>query len=223
MPSSATPRPPRSPTQGGKRRSAYAGAKPEGLVVGIDPDMNLRIGRNCDAAGCAGAFCGMRSNDVSQRVGEGRRRSPAGLSYELYKLTARLERAADELLRREQQVTYARFLALLGVRETNGSQRDLARWLGQTEPSKSRTVTVLADDGLLEVTRLEGAGNRRQLRLTTRGAQLVERCGQFLEGRFEELVRRSGVPYEAYQRHTRRRLAQLDAGQGRDAHSQETA
>jgi DNA-binding MarR family transcriptional regulator len=148
---------------------------------------------------------------------------PAGLSYELFKLTARLERAADELLRREQQVSYARFLALLGVWETNGSQRDLARWLGQTEPSASRMVTVLADDGLLEVTRLEGGGNRRQLRLTTRGAQLVERCGGLLEGRFEELVRRSGVPYEAYQRQTRRLLAQLDAGQARDADTQETA
>lgn len=94
---------------------------------------------------------------------------PPGLSYELYKLTALLERAADELLRREQGVSYARFLALLAAKETNGSQRDLARWLGQTEPSTSRMVTVLAADGLLEVTRLEGGGNRRRLRLTTRG------------------------------------------------------
>jgi DNA-binding MarR family transcriptional regulator len=139
------------------------------------------------------------------------------LSYELHKLTARLDRAADGMLRREQGVSYARFLALFAVHETNGSQRDLARWLGQTEPSTSRMVTVLADDGLLEVTRTEGAGNRRRLRLTTSGAQLVERCGHLLEGRFEELVRRSGVPYEAYQRHTRRLLHHLDAGQGRDA------
>jgi DNA-binding MarR family transcriptional regulator len=145
---------------------------------------------------------------------------PPGLSYELFKLTARLERAADELLRGEQGVSYARFLALLAAKETNGSQRDLARWLGQTEPSTSRMVTVLAADGLLEVTRLEGGGNRRRLRLTARGAQVVERCGHLLESRFEELVRRSGVPYEAYQRHTRRLLAQLDAGQGRDADAQ---
>ena len=59
------------------------------------------------------------------------------------------------------------------------------------------------------VARLGRGGNRRQLRLTTRGAQLVERCGRLLEGRFEELVRRSGVPYGAYQRHTRR-LLQLE-------------
>jgi DNA-binding MarR family transcriptional regulator len=138
---------------------------------------------------------------------------PPGLSYELHKLTARLNRAADELLDREQGISYARFLALFAVKETNGSQRDLAQWLGQTEPSTSRMVSVLADEGLLEVTRLEGAGNRRRLRLTNGGEHLVERCGRLLEGRFEELVRRSGVPYEPYQRHTRRLLHQLDAGQ----------
>lgn len=140
---------------------------------------------------------------------------PLGLSYELHMLTARLDRAADGLLRREQGISYSRFLALFAVRETNGSQRDLAQWLGQTEPSTSRMVSVLADDALVEVTRLEGAGNRRQLRLTDSGTQLVERCGRLLEGRFEDLVRSSGVPYESYRRHTRRLLHQLDGDQSR--------
>jgi DNA-binding MarR family transcriptional regulator len=144
-----------------------------------------------------------------------------GLSFELHKLTALLDRAADELLRREQGISYARFLALFAVWQTNGSQRDLARWLRQTEPSTSRMVTVLADEGLLEVTRPEGAGNRRQLRLTKSGAKLVERCGRLLEGRFEDIVRRSGVPYDSYQRHTLRLLEQLDADQRRNADVQE--
>ncbi len=81
---------------------------------------------------------------------------------------------------------------------------------------------VLADEGLLEVTRLEGAGNRRWLRLTKSGEQLVERCCRLLEGRFEDLVRHSGVPYEPYQRHTRRLLHQLDADQHLYAGAQET-
>ncbi|HET9060812.1 MAG TPA: hypothetical protein VFN61_12890 [Acidimicrobiales bacterium] len=145
---------------------------------------------------------------------------PKGLSYELFKLSARLERAADEMLRGEHGISYARFLALLAVKETKGSQRDVARWLRQTEPSTSRMVGLLADDGLLEVMRSEGGGNRRALHLTARGAKLVERCGQLLEGRFEELVRRSGVPYETYERHTRRLLAQLDAEQGAETVAQ---
>lgn len=131
-------------------------------------------------------------------------------------MTARLDRAADGLLRREEGISYARFLALFAVWETNGTQRDLAQWLGQTEASTSRMVTVLAGEGLLEVTRREGAGNRHRLRLTTSGAQLAERCGRLLEGRFEDVVRRSGVPYVSYQRHTRRLLDQLEADQRRD-------
>lgn len=145
------------------------------------------------------------------------------LSYELHILTARLDRAADGLLRREHGISYARFLALLGVRETNGSQRDIARWLGQTEPSTSRMVTVLANEGLLEATRPEGGGNRRQLRLTDCGTQLVERCGRLLEGRFENLVRSSGVPYESYRRHTRRLLDQIVDDQRRSNDDRWTA
>jgi hypothetical protein len=55
-----------------------------------------------------------------------------------------------------------------------------------------------------------GAGNRNRLELSELGAGLVDRCGGLLERRFEELVKRSGVPFAAYQRHTRRLLNQLD-------------
>ena len=84
-------------------------------------------------------------------------------------------------------------------------------------------VSVLAGEGLLDVTRLEGAGNRRSLQLTISGEQLVERCCRLLEGRFEEMVRRSEVPYDSYQRQTRRLLRQLDADQRRNAGAQETS
>lgn len=138
---------------------------------------------------------------------------PNSLTFELHQLTSRLDRAADGLLRRQAGVSYSRFLALFAVREGRSSQRELAGWLGQTEPSTSRMVGVLADEGLLEVVTVARSGNRRALRLTEAGAELVDRCGRLLEGRFEELVTRSGVSYKAYQRHTRRLLAQLDADQ----------
>lgn len=132
------------------------------------------------------------------------------LSYELHKLTARLDRAADNLLRTHEGVSYSRFLALFAIREGAASQRELAQWLGQTEPSTSRMVGVLAEQQLLIVSRVAGAGNRNRLELSELGAGLVDRCGGLLERRFEELVKRSGVPFAAYQRHTRRLLNQLD-------------
>src|ERR1700759_1790112 len=118
------------------------------------------------------------------------------LSYELHKLTARLDRAADGILQRQEGISYARFLALFAVRETGGSQRELAAWLGLTGPSTSRLVSVLATAGLLTATKAAG-GNRRQVQLTERGAATVGRCAALLEGLFEELMRLSGVPYEA--------------------------
>jgi hypothetical protein len=106
-----------------------------------------------------------------------------GLSYELHKLTARLDRAADGLLRQEERTSYSRFLTLFA-------------------------------EGLLEVGRVDGGGNRRRLRLTTGGTRLVERSGHLLEGRFDELVGRSGVPYDSYQGHTRSLLDHLDLVDG---------
>jgi DNA-binding MarR family transcriptional regulator len=138
---------------------------------------------------------------------------PTALSYELHKLTARLDRAADGLLRSQVGLSYSRFLALFAVSEGAESQRELARWLGQTEPSTSRMVRVLVAQGWLNATTVAGEGNRRRLQLTERGTELVDRCGRLLERRFEDLVTSSGVPYAAYQRHTRRLLAQLDSDQ----------
>jgi len=136
---------------------------------------------------------------------------PRRLSYELHKLTARLDRVADGLLREAAGVSYARFLALFAVRECGGTQRDMARWLGLSEPSTSRMVRVLADDGFLEVKTLAGQGNRRQVQLTAKGDELIDRCGELLEARFEAFVKLCGVDYRTYQDQTRRLLDKLEA------------
>ena len=108
-------------------------------------------------------------------------------------------------------MSYARFLALFAVRECGGTQRDMARWLGLSEPSASRMVRVLAEDGLLEVKSLAGQGNRRQVQLTAKGDELTDRCGELLEGRFETFVKLCGVDYRTYQDQTRRLLDKLEA------------
>ena len=137
---------------------------------------------------------------------------PRRLSYELHKLTARLDRAADQLLRESAGLSYHRFLALFAARECGGTQRDIAGWLGLSEPSASRMVRVLADDGLLEVKTIAGQGNRRQVQLTANGDQLVGRCCELLEARFEAFVKFCGVDYWTYQDQTRRLLDKLEAG-----------
>lgn len=133
------------------------------------------------------------------------------LTYDLHKLTARLDRAADRILREREGVSYSRFLTLFAVKNGAENQRALAGWLGQSEPSTSRMVGLLAGEGLLDVRRIPGAGNARHLRLTSAGLGLVDRGGRLLEARFEELLERSGVSRASYQRQTRRLLEHLDA------------
>jgi DNA-binding MarR family transcriptional regulator len=139
------------------------------------------------------------------------------LSLGLHTLTARLDRAADRILRAEQALSYRRFLVLfmVGMLGTP-TQRALAERLGVTEPSVSRMIGALAGTGLLDAHPDPAGGNRRRLSLTPSGRELVQRCGELLEGRLAALVEASGVPYDVYARYTNQLLAALDSGENGD-------
>src|SRR4030095_7941318 len=117
------------------------------------------------------------------------------LSLALHTLTARLDRAADRILRAEQDLSYRRFLVLFMV-DLLGTptQRALAERLGVTEPSVSRMTGELARTGLLDVRPDPVGGDRRQLRLTASGRDLVRGCRQLLEGRLAGPMADRGVP-----------------------------
>jgi DNA-binding MarR family transcriptional regulator len=137
------------------------------------------------------------------------------LSRSLHKLTARLDRAADAILRVEVGVSYSRFLALYMVGSDGAdTQRALADRLGVSEPSVSRMVRVLADDGWLQTLPDPAGGNRNRLRLTASGEQLVQRWGAELEERLAALLDTAGVSYGTYRTHTMRLLAALDGQPG---------
>jgi DNA-binding MarR family transcriptional regulator len=131
------------------------------------------------------------------------------LSFDLHALTARLDRAADRILREREGLSYARFMILFWIGELGPStQRDIAARLGVTEPSVSRMIAVLADLRLL--TREPVKGNRRALALTAEGRAIVRRSCAHLEAELETLVTASGVPYARYADHTRRLADALD-------------
>ncbi len=91
------------------------------------------------------------------------------------------------------------------------TQRSLAERLGVSEPSVSRLVRLLADDGWLRAASEPGDGHRNRLRLTAAGDQLVQRWGGELEERFAALLEAAGVPYRAYRTHTHRLLETLES------------
>lgn len=136
------------------------------------------------------------------------------LGRALHTLTARLDRAADQFLRAESDLSYSRFLALYMVGDLGAdTQRALAKGLGVTEPSVSRMTRVLEQAGLLTASADPAGGNRRQLTLTPAGAQHVKEWGTRLEERLAGLIEASGVPYGAYLDHTKRLLETLDAAE----------
>ena len=136
------------------------------------------------------------------------------LNLHLHTLVARLDRAADRILRAELGVSYRRFLTLFMIRELGATtQRALAERLHVSEPAISRMTTVLGDAGLLRAERDPGGGNRRRLRVTPAGDKLVDQGRDLLEARFRALLEASGIPGTTYARHTKRLLETLDAGE----------
>jgi DNA-binding MarR family transcriptional regulator len=133
------------------------------------------------------------------------------LSYEVHALTAKLDRAADRLLRERFGVSYRRFLTLYMVGDLGvTTQRGLARQLDVTEPSVSRMIGVLRRAGLLRADSAPGAGNRRQVALTDEGRRLLDAGQALLTERLDRVVARSGIPHAAFLEHARRLSAVLD-------------
>lgn len=133
------------------------------------------------------------------------------LSLKLHLLTARLDRAADRILRASYNISYRRYLALFMVGELGAStQRTLAEYLGVTEPSVSRMTGVLEAEGMLDVQPDPAGGHRRRLSLTEAGKELVAAVQQEFEGRVAALAAHSGVPYDEYTEHTARLLATFE-------------
>jgi DNA-binding MarR family transcriptional regulator len=133
------------------------------------------------------------------------------LAYEVHALTARLDRAADRLLRERFGISYRRFLVLYMVGDLGvTTQRALAEQLDVSEPSVSRMIGVLREAGLLRADSKPGDGNRRQVALTDEGRMLLEDGERHLTRRLAQVVERSGIPSRAFIGHARRLSAALD-------------
>ena len=118
-------------------------------------------------------------------------------AYALHALVAVLDRAADQILRERLGVTYSRHLTLLILQRLgSATQRELATELGVSEPSVSRSVPLLTEEGFLTVTSVAGGGNRRRVELTAAGEKLVDEAADLLEDSFAQLMVATGVKSE---------------------------
>jgi DNA-binding MarR family transcriptional regulator len=115
-------------------------------------------------------------------------------AYALHALVAVLDRAADQILKDRLGITYGRHLTLLTLQRLgSATQRELAAELGVSEPSVSRSVPLLTEEGFLTVTSVAGGGNRRRVELTPAGEKLVDEAADILEDSFAQLMEATGV------------------------------
>ena len=115
-------------------------------------------------------------------------------AYALHALVAVADRAADQILKERIGITFSRYLTLLTLQRLgSATQRELAAELGVSEPSISRSVPLLTEEGFLTVTSVAGGGNRRQVELTAVGEKLVDEAADILEESFAQLMKAAGV------------------------------
>jgi len=115
-------------------------------------------------------------------------------AYALHALVAVLDRAADQILKERLGTTFSRYLTLLTLQRLgSATQRELAAELGVSEPSISRSVPLLTNEGFLTATSVPGEGNRRRVELTSAGEKLVDEAADILEDSFAQLVKAAGM------------------------------
>jgi len=118
-------------------------------------------------------------------------------AYALHALVAVLDRAADQILKERLGITFSRYLTLLTLQRLgSATQRELAAELGVSEPSVSRSVPLLTNEGFLTATSVPGEGNRRRVELTAVGEKLVDEAADLLEDSFAQLVTAAGMDPE---------------------------
>jgi len=115
-------------------------------------------------------------------------------AYALHALVAVADRAADQILKERLGITFSRFLTLLTLQRLgSATQRELAAELGVSEPSVSRSVPLLTNEGFLTATSVPGQGNRRRVELTAVGEKLVDEAADILEDSFAQLMMAAGM------------------------------
>lgn len=110
------------------------------------------------------------------------------ITFTLNQLVGELNRQADRILRDEFDLTYSQFLFLVHLRSAGTvSSSVLARSLGVSRAAVSKRVSWFTSRGLVDSGQAPSDQRLLTLRITPRGAGLVDRMADVLEGRFREL------------------------------------
>ena len=132
------------------------------------------------------------------------------LTYRLHEMVWLMDVIADRRLKRQFGISYAKFLPLAILTDLEPStQHNLAVHLRQTDAAVSRSLGVLAREGLVDVGVSPAHARRNEVRLTAEGRRLAQRCSTYLEASFRAILGRSQVDEQAYFAATVRLIREL--------------
>lgn len=118
------------------------------------------------------------------------------LAFELHDLVRTLDAEAERILRPEG-LSYHQYVALVILDQHPGiTSRRLAGGLGVTEAACSGIVKTLLGSNLVANQAPQGAGNRRELHITSAGSDKLSQCSELLGHSLDNTSRQIGIDPE---------------------------
>ncbi len=103
------------------------------------------------------------------------------LGYLLHHLSFMVDQQSDQLLQERLGIGFAQFKILMALKWRDGvQQKQIAKYLGQTEASISRQIGNMHDKGLLESRVNPNSRRERSIVLTNKGVKLAENATSIL-------------------------------------------
>jgi DNA-binding MarR family transcriptional regulator len=120
-------------------------------------------------------------------------------AYLLHKLVLELDRAADNILRRQFGISYKRALFLLALqRQGTLTQHELAIRLGYSDPAVSAMLLQLTKDQYVVISISPVHKRKRLATITPKGSEIVNKGVRLLDDSYDQLMDAAGISAVQY-------------------------
>jgi len=125
------------------------------------------------------------------------------LTSKMHEIIIWMDRYADALLKDQYDITYSWFHLLIVLLQNEPiNQRQLAKFMGHTEPAISRLLPKLIERGYISSSIDPNHKRINILSLTNEGRDLVMRANENLDAEFSEFIKASNINIETYEKLT---------------------
>lgn len=121
------------------------------------------------------------------------------LSFVLHEMVCLMDALADRHLKKHHNISFKKFLVLAILHSCQpATQAKLAAALGYSPAAVSRSLSILEQEGYVQILDDPKHGRRNRVTLTIAGDKLVRVCGTELDELFHMIIGRSSPQMEAF-------------------------